>query len=217
MQYINRLYKWILNVIILVLFFFTPKKSKTESFSLWSKLKRGVYSRWIGLKFGSKEISFSVPVNFLKGCNYFNIGKGSSFGKFVVLTAWEYYEGDCFSPHINIGQNCNFGDFLHLTCINKIIIGDNCLTGRWVTISDNNHGRTDEIDIREAPIKRKLASKGPIIIGNNVWIGDKATILGGVTIGDSVVIAANSVVTKDIPSYSVVGGNPAKIIKKISI
>ena len=52
-----------------------------------------------------------------------------------------------------------------------------------------------------------------MIIGNNVWIGEKATILPGVHIGDSVVIAANSVVTKDIPSFSVAEGVPAQIIK----
>ena len=82
-----------------------------------------------------------------------------------------------------------------------------------MTISDNNHGSTDFDTLHELPANRKLYTKGPVIIGNNVWIGDKATILGGVTIGDGAVIAANSVVTKDVPAYSVVGGNPAKIIK----
>ena len=56
-------------------------------------------------------------------------------------------------------------------------------------------------------------SKGDVIIGKNVWIGDKVTILPNVKIGDGVVIGANSVVTKDIPPCSVVAGNPAKIIK----
>ena len=62
---------------------------------------------------------------------------------------------------------------------------------------------------------REVISKGAVIIGKNVWIGDKATVLPGVTIGDSVIIGANSVVTKDIPAYSIVGGNPAKIIKTL--
>ena len=60
---------------------------------------------------------------------------------------------------------------------------------------------------------RPTTSKGRVVIGNNVWIGDKATILPGVTIGDGAIIAANAVVTKDVPQYSVVGGNPAKVIK----
>ena len=63
------------------------------------------------------------------------------------------------------------------------------------------------------PIERKLFSKGPIVIGNHVWIGDKVTILSGVTIGNNSVIAANSVITKDVPPFSVVAGNPGKVIK----
>ncbi len=55
------------------------------------------------------------------------------------------------------------------------------------------------------------------MIGDNVWIGDKATILAGVKIGECAVIAANAVVTKDIPPYSVAAGNPAKIIKTYTI
>lgn len=58
-------------------------------------------------------------------------------------------------------------------------------------------------------------SKGSVVIGNNVWIGDKVTILPGVTIGDNAVIAANSVVTKDIPSFSVAAGIPAVILKNV--
>lgn len=53
-----------------------------------------------------------------------------------------------------------------------------------------------------------------MIIGNNVWIGDKATILPNVSIGNGAIIAANSVVTKDVPEYCIVAGNPAKIIKQ---
>lgn len=64
------------------------------------------------------------------------------------------------------------------------------------------------------PISRKLHSKGPIAIGDNVWIGDKATILSGVTIGDGAVVAANAVVTRDVPAYSVVAGNPARVVKQ---
>ena len=87
------------------------------------------------------------------------------------------------------------------------------MTGRWVTITDNGHGKTDFDNLKIQPDKRKLYTKGPVVIGNNVWMGDKVTILPGVTIGNGSVIAANSVVTKDIPSFSVAAGNPAKIIK----
>ncbi len=59
---------------------------------------------------------------------------------------------------------------------------------------------------------KETVSKGPITIGNDVWIGAKCTVLSGVTIGDGAVVAANSVVTSDVPPYSIVGGVPAKVI-----
>lgn len=102
------------------------------------------------------------------------------------------------------------------TAINKIIIGDNLLTGKWVTISDNNHGETEWNSLHQEPLSRPVVSKGAIVIGSNVWIGEKATILSGVTIGDGAVVAANAVVAKDVPPYSVVGGIPAKIIKQVA-
>jgi virginiamycin A acetyltransferase len=70
-------------------------------------------------------------------------------------------------------------------------------------------------DMARNPLEREVVSKGEVYIGNNVWIGDKVTILPGVHIGDGAVIGANAVVVKDVTPYSVVGGNPAKIIKKI--
>lgn len=113
---------------------------------------------------------------------------------------------------IEIGDDCQIGEYNHITSINHIKIGNGLLTGRYVLISDNSHGLMDGSDLDEMPDRRELSSKGKIIIGNNVWIGDKATILGNVRIGDSVIIAANAVVTKDVPSYAVVAGVPAKII-----
>ena len=89
------------------------------------------------------------------------------------------------------------------------------LSRRFVLITDNAHGANlvEELDV--IPLQRKTCSKGTVIIGNKVWIGDKATILPNTKIGNCAIIGANSVVTKDVPAYSVVGGNPAKILKVI--
>lgn len=69
-------------------------------------------------------------------------------------------------------------------------------------------------DDRHSEIRGHPASKGDVIIGNDVWIGTEAIIMSGVSIGDGAVVAARSVVTKDVPPYAIVGGNPAKMIKK---
>lgn len=145
------------------------------------------------------------------------IGEGTHFGEHSFLTAWEKTcAGGDFHPEIHIGKNCNIGAWNHITATNRIDIGDNLLTGKWVTITDNNHGETNLETLQTPPLMRLMVSKGPVIIGKNVWIGDKATILPGVTIGEGAVIAANSVVTKDVPAYSVVAGNPARVVKQVN-
>lgn len=155
-------------------------------------------------------------IGLIEGFKYISIGSNTSFQRDIYLTAWDRYCEQQFFPEIKIGSDCAIGAWNHITCINRIVIGNGLLTGKWVTITDNSHGTTDYKDLRIPPAKRKIHSKGPVIIGNNVWIGDKATILAGVKIGDGAVIAANSVVTKDVPSFSIVAGTPAKIIKVVS-
>lgn len=149
-----------------------------------------------------------------KGEKYIEIGDNVIFSHSSFLTAWDSYNGQHFEPSIKIGSNCFFGAFLHITSINLVEIGDGCLIGKWVTVTDNSHGKTDMDSLNEIPIKRDLFSKGPVIIGKNVWVGDKATILPGVTIGDGCVIGANTVVCKDVPPFSVVVGNPGRVINR---
>lgn len=207
------LIKLIINTLLTLLFYLNNKL--TWIHKVINRISTGIYSRWINKRFNSEDVVWGYPINVTKGERHISIGKNSHFGKFAVVTAYDYHKGSekSYAPQITIGQNCDFGDYLHLTGINSITIGDNVLTGRWVTISDNSHGKTDKDSLLQMPKTRQLVSKGPIVIGNNVWIGDKATILSGVTIGDGAVIGANSVVTKDVPPFCVMGGNPAKIIK----
>ena len=148
----------------------------------------------------------------LRGCEFVTIGKNTKIRDYYYLSAW-CLSAENDKPDLTIGDNCSIGPFSHITCSNEIHIGDNVLTGKSVTITDNSHGNSSLEDLSMAPLKRKIISKGPVYIGNNVWIGDKATILPGVTIGECSIIGANSVVTQDVPPYSVVVGSPAKIVK----
>jgi len=92
----------------------------------------------------------------------------------------------------------------------RIVIGDDCLIGPHTCIFAINHPLNPE--------KRKtgIAKGAEVHIGNTVWIGGNCTILPGVTIGDNAVIAAGSVVTKDVPANAVVAGNPARVVKYVT-
>ena len=172
-----------------------------------------IRSFWIQGFFASchKSVRFG-KIGRLHGTKYISIGANSFFGDNFYLTTWPENAESNKDPIIKIGERCNFGSYNHITCTNKILIGNNVLTGKWVTISDNNHGDTSEETLHIPPCDRKVLSKGPVIIEDNVWIGDKATILSGVRIGEGTVIGANAVVTKDVPAYSIVIGNPMKCI-----
>ena len=144
------------------------------------------------------------------------IGDNTLIQRNCVLGCWKNYRtGQTFSPKILIGNNCNIGEYSHITAINGITIDDGLLTGRFVLISDNSHGALCSDDLNVYPINRKLRTKGAIFIGKNVWIGDKATILSGVHIGDNVIVAANAVVINDIPSNCLVAGVPARVVKQL--
>lgn len=144
-----------------------------------------------------------------------SIGEGSRLHHHVIITAWRHHFTGNGDAKLVIGAGADIGEYTHISARGHMHIGANLLTGRWVTITDNGHGNTEIENLQEAPIERKLFSKGDVLIGNNVWIGDKATILPGVSIGDGAIIAANSVVTKDVPAYCIAAGNPAKIIKQV--
>lgn len=162
------------------------------------------------------EGTFFGKIQEMIGSQYIHIGKNVVFGDYLAISARDSFNNMPFEnkPTIIIGDGCHFGFSNNITSINKIIIGDNCLTGKWVTITDNSHGATDLPSLETSPLSRMIISKGAVIIGKNVWIGDKVTILPNVNIGDGAVIAANSVVTKDVPAYSVAAGIPAKIVKQ---
>ena len=110
---------------------------------------------------------------------------------------------------VRIGNHCriSYGTFLNGT--GSIIIGDDVLIGMNVKVITTNHV-FDRIDI---PIREQGEISKPIIIGNDVWIGANVIILPGISIGNGCIIGAGSIVTRNLPDYSIAVGNPAKIIK----
>lgn len=176
-----------------------------------------LYSGWISREFksfgkGSQIYSF----NYLVGGKYISIGERCTIGKNSTLTAWNRHGPNTLMPEIIISNNVSIGDDSHITAINRIEIGNNVLTGKKVTITDNSHGKSTFEMLSLPPATRPIYSEGPVIIEDGVWIGDKVTILPNVRIGKNAIIGANAVVTKDIPANCVVGGIPAKVIKYIN-
>ncbi len=113
------------------------------------------------------------------------------------------------SGQLTVGSRNYFNKNVKIVCFDKIEIGDDCLIADSVHIYDHDH-RFDDVS-------KTIGSQGyvtaPIKIGNNVWLGAKVTVLKGVTIGDGVIVGANSLVSRDLPSNSICGGVPAKVIK----
>jgi len=167
------------------------------------------FSRW-----GADSVIAYKAIH-LKGLKYISIGRHVQISKGIQLTAWDHFQSSDYKPSIIIGDNCIIREYTHISAIGSIQIGDNLLTGNNVLISDNAHGATTPVLLDLPPVLRPLYTKGGITIGNNVWIGSNACILSSVSIGDGAIIAANSVVTHDVPAYAIAAGIPAKIIKQV--
>lgn len=116
---------------------------------------------------------------------------------------------------LHIGDNCEMGDLTHIVAHNCVEIGNDVLIASKCFISDVNHGKYsgDNQDSPETAPNSRVLIAGETVIGNRVWIGENAVILAGAEIGDGCIIGANSVVSKIIPSKTMVVGNN-RIIKK---
>lgn len=159
------------------------------------------------------ENAHIVPPYYIYG--QWNIEMGDRFsaqGNFW-MEALDYYGSQRFTPHIKIGNQVCIWRNCHIGAIDSVTIGDGVLMGSNILITDHSHGGTTREELTMNPGSRPLVSKGPVVIGDHVWIGDNAIILPGVTLGEGCVVGAGAVVTKSFPAYSVIGGNPAKLIK----
>lgn len=180
-------------------------------------VRRILYSGYRSARFRhfGKDSIIDFGQAAIRGEKYISVGDNCYIAKGCQLFATDSYEGESWTPEIIIGDNCNIGTFSHITAIRGIYLGDNVLTGKSILITDNAHGASSREALLQAPNRRPLTSKGPVRIGDNVWIGDKASIMPGVSIGKGSIVAANSVVTHDVPEYCIVGGNPARILKQL--
>lgn len=133
---------------------------------------------------------------------------GELFGRPVpdTLRVFPPFYSD-FGKNIHVGEHVFINACCHFQDHGGVTLGDGCQIGHNVVFATLNHGLE--------PADRGTTYPAPIVLGRNVWVGSNATILQGVTIGDNAVVAAGAVVSRDVPANTIVGGVPARIIKRI--
>ena len=146
---------------------------------------------------------------------YISIGDNFRALHNLRIEAWDRFGDDSFKPEIVIGDNVIVNSDVHIGCINRVEIGNNVLMASRIYISDTSHGEISPEALKLPPRLRPLVSKGPVIIEDNVWIGEGACVMPGVRVGLNAIIGANSVVTRDVPRNAVVAGAPARIVKML--
>lgn len=201
-------------IIIKVLFFIGRSLSVFGFISGGGYFLMRIYSGFMSGKINIKEkynFTCEKPVYFSGGKNI--TIKSGHLRKGTRISAIANYAGKKFNPIIEIGANFNAGINSHIGAIDSVIIGDNFLGGANCLITDHTHGINLQKESNIPPVDRQLSSKGGIIIGNNVFMGENSVILSNVHIGDNVIIGAGTVVTKDVPSNCIVVGSPMRIVK----
>lgn len=151
-----------------------------------------------------KNVIFQNP-----SCIY--LGRIKGIGANTFFGPVTEYLGTRYNPKIIIGDGTWIGKNCSIASIHSVTIGKDVLFAGHVHITDHSHGY---LDINVPISQQQLISKGPITIEDQCWLGFSCEILSGVHIGRHSIVAARAVVTKDVPAYSIVAGNPARVIKQ---
>lgn len=197
---------------LLVRFFYFMNISKIKN-----HIKRGltfVYHPFIFMTKGRNNnliVGKKIRINTLK---YLHVGSSVTICSDARFLFVDNYGGAEYFPKVSIGNNVFAAYHLTIMAAAPITIEDNVLIASDVVITSENHGLDPESSDTYA--STPLVGK-PIFIGEGCWIGEKAIILPGVTLGKKCIVAAGAVVTKPFSSYSMIGGVPARLIKKYNL
>lgn len=195
------------------------EKSKSDihhSVSIENVLKEGVIKIEEKSILSKSQLTGNISIN-----SHVNVTSSVLSGNIFIGDHSKIIDGVELYGNITVGRYTSInGPNTDLRSrLNPITIGNFCSIARNVTFQEFNHDFTRltsyfvNANMLGKSTKEDIVSKGPINIGHDVWIGTHSVILSGVTISTGAVVAANSVVTSDIPPYAIVGGNPAKVIK----
>jgi acetyltransferase-like isoleucine patch superfamily enzyme len=189
----------------------------------WYLLAEEIWSRPLSLV-RNRVLSSHLHTNkfrvgrnsYIRGITYMKIGSDFHAGDCLWLEAISRYQKQVFNPRIVIGEGVRASHSVHIAATNYVEIGDGCLFGSKVIITDHGHGQyqREHSSPLEPPTLRPLDSDRKVIIGRNVWLGDGVVVMPDVVIGEGCVIGANSVVTKCIAPFTMAVGAPAIPIKQ---
>ncbi|CZQ95756.1 acyltransferase [Trichococcus ilyis] len=159
---------------------------------------------------GAKNLYIGLGIT-INDFSRISVGKNVYIGHDARCLIVKNYHGGVYNPFIKIGNNVSIGNRCSFLSAAPIVIKDNNLIASDVMITSENHGMDPEDS--DSYATQPLVAK-PVEIGEGCWIGEKVCILPGVVLGDRCIVAAGAVVTKSFPAYSIVGGVPAKLLKK---
>ena len=174
------------------------------------KIKTLIETIHIKYKNRSKKIEIGKPLVLTNG-KVISFGNNVRIKDGYRIQGYYSFAGIDLKPFFKIGNNVNIQYNFSALVADEISIGDDTIIASNVLLTTHNHGIDPESPI---PYHAQPLKTAPIHIGSGCWIGEKVTILPGVSIGKKSIIAAGAVVNKDIPDYSIAAGVPAKIIKK---
>ena len=148
----------------------------------------------------------------IRGKKWIDFGKNLTTGRRCRIEVNGVFD----RPALVFGENVNIGDDVRIAAAESIKIGNDVLVGSKVLIIDNSHGvyKGDEQDSPDVPPNKRAIYTAPVVIEDNVWIGEGAVIQMGVSVGYGSIIGSNSVVTNDVPPKTIAAGVPARIIKR---
>lgn len=180
----------------------------------WYRLKNGIIRRIYFLhrfqfrKLGKHSVVFK-PICLI-GKKYISLGNNVRFGEYSRIEAIDSRNKKKFTPSLTVGDNTSFEQFAHIIFSGSIVIGKGCTFSCRVMITTANHIYNEKL---QSILFNDLASKD-IKIGDYCFFGMDTKIFPGVSVGDHVIVGANSIIMHDLPSYTICVGVPAKPIKK---
>lgn len=184
---------------------------KRKVMNIIEKITKHFNYQLVKRKLGKTDGFINMGKVIIKNPQCIYISKNVGIGDDTFFGPVIRYAGINYNPKIIIGEGTWIGKHSSIAAIDRVEIGKHVLFAGYVHITDHSHGYED---INSPMSPQPLISKGPVIIEDDCWLGFSCEILSGVHIGKHCVIAARAVVTKDVPPYSIVAGNPARVVKQ---